>query len=73
MNTKEVVSFASISGRFAVPFPPFLSGLRSAVLPWPGFLFFCEDSPSIGQVDVRESPVTSHFSLWLFQAACYSH
>jgi hypothetical protein len=22
--------------------------------------FFCEDSPSIGQVDVRESPVTSH-------------
>jgi hypothetical protein len=42
------------------------------VLHWFQFLFFCEDSPSVGQVGVRESPVTSHQSLWLRLAALCS-
>jgi hypothetical protein len=40
------------------------------VLHWFQFLFFCEDSPSVGQVGVRESPVTSHFSPITLVAAC---
>jgi hypothetical protein len=39
------------------------------VLPWFQFLFFCEDSPSVGQVGVHESPVTSHFGRGL--PRCY--
>ena len=34
------------------------------------FLFFCEDSPSVGQVGVRESPITSHLSPITLVAAC---
>src|ERR1700704_4169936 len=33
-------------------------------------LVFCEDSPSVGQVGVRESQVTSHFSPITLVAAC---
>ena len=40
------------------------------VLHWFQFLFFCEDSPSVGQVGVRESQVTSHFSPITLVAAC---
>jgi len=40
------------------------------VLHWFQFLFFCEDSPSVGQVGVRESPVTSHQSPITLVAAC---
>jgi hypothetical protein len=39
------------------------------VLHWFGFLFSCEDCPSVEQAAVRESPVTSHQSLWSQLAA----
>jgi hypothetical protein len=42
------------------------------VLHWFRFLFFCEDSLSVGQVGVCESSVTSHQSLCLRLAALYS-
>ena len=38
-------------------------GTFELCLNWFLFLFFCEDSPSVGQVGVRESPITSHQSL----------
>jgi hypothetical protein len=34
------------------------------------FLFFCEDSAPVGQVGVREFPITSHFSPITLVAAC---
>jgi hypothetical protein len=39
-------------------------------LQWFQFLFFCEDSAPVGQVGVREFPITSHFSPITLVAAC---
>jgi hypothetical protein len=41
-----------------------------SVLQWFQFLFFCEDSAPVGQVGVREFPITSNFSPITLVAAC---
>src|SRR5260221_14679099 len=42
----------------------------TSVQQWFQFLFFCEDSAPVGQVGVREFPITSHFSPITLVAAC---
>lgn len=39
-----------------------LLAFATFTLHWPEILFFREDSPSVEQVGVRESPLTSHHS-----------